>query len=275
MNEHADRDHSETRGERATNHAALLNETGDDTQAVPSAPGTSRPVAARATPAQVEAAMRALGWHDAPTIEIWKQIAERVANAVVAAGGAASSATRGSAGGGTETPAPDDDERLSRYAETMVGAERLARLHIADPGEAANVYQNARRVMAMADTERAELRAEVERLRGDLSHIRDRNQAAWDEIRTLRDDLADERAKVARVEALRDERAAGRAPTAAAELGAALAGPAPETSTFEAMLADPVGQYDPRGEMLASIADWTNAPSSTMSAAPGTTEGGA
>lgn len=78
------------------------------------------------------------------------------------------------------------------------------------------------------------------------------------------------------------------------ELRAALAGPAPEATerphpqchddrcagmparlacdapeaTFEAMLADPVGQYDPRSEVLASIVGWTNAPSSTMTAGP-------
>ncbi|GAA2037448.1 hypothetical protein GCM10009740_31580 [Terrabacter terrae] len=40
-----------------------------------------------------------------------------------------------------------------------------------------------------------------------------------------------------------------------------------EHPNFEAMLADPVEQYDPRAEVLASIVDWTNAPSSTMSAA--------
>ncbi|WP_076260847.1 hypothetical protein [Intrasporangium flavum] len=37
-----------------------------------------------------------------------------------------------------------------------------------------------------------------------------------------------------------------------------------EKPSFEAMLADHVGQYDPRAEVLASIVDWTNAPSSTM-----------
>lgn len=95
----------------AADVALGLNVVGDGTRGVPTAnvptrPGTVRPVAARLTPAQLEAATRALGWHDAPTFEIWGQIAARVADAVVAVEGAASLATGERPGDDAEPTVP-------------------------------------------------------------------------------------------------------------------------------------------------------------------------
>jgi hypothetical protein len=42
---------------------------------------------------------------------------------------------------------------------------------------------------------------------------------------------------------------------------------------FETILTDPAGQFDLRGDLLASIEAWTNAPSTTMSALPADDEG--
>ncbi|MER7070954.1 hypothetical protein [Terrabacter sp. NPDC000476] len=143
MNEHADRDHSvrpdARRGEggdplHASNVAADvalgLNVVDDGTRGVPTGnvptqPGTSRPVAARATPAQVEAAMRALGcrcvvdWQSQTTFCDEHQIgrggvnpclrAEAVADAVVAAEGAASLATGERPGDDAEPTVPTKD----------------------------------------------------------------------------------------------------------------------------------------------------------------------
>jgi hypothetical protein len=52
--------------------------------------------------------------------------------------------------------------------------------------------------------------------------------------------------------------------------------PAPaddEGISFEKILAAPVGQFDLRGDLLASVEAWTNAPSTTMSALPADDEG--
>jgi hypothetical protein len=46
------------------------------------------------------------------------------------------------------------------------------------------------------------------------------------------------------------------------------ADPTPTLRTFEGLLADPHEQFDRDGELLRSVVDWTNAPSSTASCVP-------
>jgi len=119
------------------------------------------------------------------------------------------------------TEAQGDDERVRRYAEAIYAADQARNPEIPFGFELNEWGKEARAVMAVADAEQAELRAEVERVwryfETDAAALRERAEAAEAKVGDLEMSLAVEsakraaaEAKVARVEALHSKWATAR-----------------------------------------------------------------